>query len=145
MSDPHSAVLDRFNDEVLQQGRVEVIDELMTDDFTDHTPPPGYSGDREGLKQFVSGLHAGLADPQVTVHDRIAAGDHVTERWTMTATHVGEWMGVPATGATISLTGIDIYRFEGGQVADVWCEVDLFGLLGQLGAIPEAETAAAPS
>ncbi|MGH2839346.1 MAG: ester cyclase [Solirubrobacteraceae bacterium] len=145
MSEHNRAVLARLNDEVWRQGNVDVIDELMTEDFVDHTPPPGVTGDREGLKQFLSGVHAGLADPQRTVEEHIEAGDRVVERWTLTAKHAGDWLGVPATGAQISVTGIDVYRFEDGRVADLRCEVDMLGLLGQLGAIPAGEPVGDPS
>lgn len=139
MSQSNCAVLDRFNNEVWCEGNVDLVDALMSEDFVDHTPPPGVTGDREGLKRFLASVHAQLDGAKRTVDEQIDAGDRVIERWTLTATHAGDWLGIPATGAAISLTGIDVYRVQDGRVADVWCEVDMAGLLGQLGVIPAGD------
>lgn len=99
MSENNCAVLDRFNDEVWCQGNVDLVDALMSEDFVDHTPPPGVTGDRDGLKRFLGTVHSELDGAKRTVDEQIAAGDRVIERWTLTATHSGDWLGIPATGA----------------------------------------------
>jgi predicted ester cyclase len=54
----------------------------------------------------------------------------------MTATHAGEFMGIPATGRRVTLAGIDISRIEDGRIAEHWIQCDMLGFLEQLGAIP---------
>jgi steroid delta-isomerase-like uncharacterized protein len=142
MSEQNRAVLDRLNEEVLRQGHADAIDELTTGDFVEHNPPPGVPGDREGFKSFVRYLHQAFADQLHTVYDQLADGDRVVERWSMTATHVGEFLGIPPTGRRVTLTGIDISRLEDGRIAEHWIECDLLGLLEQLGAAPAQETVA---
>ena len=136
MSQENRAILDRLNEEVLRQGNADAVDELLSADFVEHDPPPGMAGDRVGFKDFIRNIHQAFADQLHTVHDQIADGDRVFERWTMTATHAGEFMGIPATGRRVTLTGIDISRIEDGRIAEHWTECDMLGLLEQLGAIP---------
>jgi steroid delta-isomerase-like uncharacterized protein len=130
-------VLDRLNEEVLRRRNVDALDELVAEDFVEHDPPPGMASDREGFKDFVRALHGAFADQIHTVHDQLATGDRVVERWTMAATHVGDWMGIAPTGKRITLSGIDISRLQDGRVAEHWTECDLLGLLGQLGELSE--------
>jgi steroid delta-isomerase-like uncharacterized protein len=139
MSQENRAVLDRLNEEVLRQRNVDAVDELMADNFVEHDPPPGMVGDRQGFKDFISAIHQAFANQLHTVHDQIAVGDRVVERWTMTATHADEFMGIPATGRRVTLCGIDISRIEDGRIAEHWIQCDMLGFLEQLGAIPAHE------
>jgi predicted ester cyclase len=54
----------------------------------------------------------------------------------MTGTHRGEFMDIPPTGREIGLGGITILRFENGRCVERWSQVDMLGLLAQLGAVP---------
>ena len=139
MSQENRAILDRLNEEVLRQGNVDAVDELVADNFAEHDPPPGMAADREGFKDFVREIHQAFADQLHTVHDQLADGDRVVERWTMTATHAGEFLGIPATGKRVTLPGIDISRVEDGRIVEHWTQCDMLGFLEQLGAIPAQE------
>lgn len=78
----------------------------------------------------------GALAPHFTVEDIIAEGDRVVVRWTQRGTHVGEFFGAPGSGRAFAGRGIDIYRVaEDGCLAEHWHEVDLFGLLSQLGLV----------
>ena len=81
-------------------------------------------------------LRTTFPDIDVSVDDLIAEGDRVVIRWTGTGTHSGEFMGVPATGVKISVTGIAIDRIEGGKIVEHWEQFDTLGMMQQLGAIP---------
>lgn len=136
MSEAYRAILDRFGEEVFRQGNLDVIDELLAEDFVEHDPPPGLPPDRDGVKEIFRGLHAGFTDQVFTVHDQIAGGDRVVERWTLTATHAGEWLDIPPTGRRVTVAGIDISRLEAGRIVEHWSQADLLGLFEQLGAFP---------
>lgn len=131
------AILDRLNAEVLNAGNVDLIDELVSPDFVEHDPPPGMGGDREGFKQMVRDIHRAFSDFSTTVEDQIVAGNKVVERWWAEGAHTGEWMGVPASGHRVRITGIDISRIEGGQLVEHWTQIDALGMLQQMGAIPD--------
>lgn len=136
MSEAYRAILDRFGEEAFRQGNLDVIDELLAEDFVEHDPPPGLSPDRDGVTEFFRGLQAGFTDQVFTVHDQIADGDRVVERWTLTATHAGEWLGIPPTGKRVTVSCIDISRLEAGRIVEHWSQADLLGLYEQLGALP---------
>lgn len=129
-------VLDRLNEEVFNRGNVDAIDELVADDFVEHDPMPGASPDREGFKTMVRGLRQAFPDLHLDVDDQLEDGDRIAERWRCTATHEGEFMGIPATHRQIEVHGMDITRLQDGVVVEHWTQVDMAGLLQQLGALP---------
>ncbi len=126
----------RYNDDVINQGNLDLIDELFTPDYVDHAPPgPDLQG-RDGIRQFVMMVRSAFPDAHFTVEDRIVEGNTLVARWTMRGTHQGEFAGVPATGKPVVLTGIAIHRFADDQIQESWDYYDALGLLQQLGAIP---------
>ena len=122
--------------ELLNAGQVQEIGDLVTPDYLEHDPLPGQGTGRDGAIDRFSMIVGALA-PHFTVHDVIAEGDRVVVRWTNSGTHVGEFAGVPATGGTFSIAGIDVYRVEGDLLAEHWHVVDQLAMLGQLGLLPQ--------
>ena len=88
------------------------------------------------MKNFVQMYAAAFPGKRVTVDDAVSSGDKVVVRWTMRGAHEGELMGIPASGADVTLTGITMYRFENGKVAEEWTYADMLGLMQQVGAVP---------
>ena len=70
------------------------------------------------------------------VHHLVAEDDLVVERFTVSGTHRGELMGVPPTGQTLVLTGIQVFRIEGDKIVERWGQLDQMGLARQLGLVP---------
>ena len=138
MSEENKQVSRRLAEEAFGQGRFEVIDELVADDFVnrDTSIPPGVGSDREGLKQLAQGYVAAFPDMELKVEDQVAEGDKVVSRWSARGTHKGELMGIPATGKQATVTGITIDRLESGKIVESWNNWDTLGLLQQLGAVP---------
>jgi predicted ester cyclase len=132
----------RFYDEALNGRRVQVIDELALADYAEHDPLSGQRDGLVGLKDRASMLIEGLAST-FTVHDVIAEGDRVVVRWTNAGIHSGEFLGIPPTGRSFDIAGIDIYRIENGRMAEHWHVVDQLTMLQQLGLIPAPESAPA--
>ena len=131
----NKAMVRRFIDEIFMKGDFDAVDELLTDDFTPHTwgqMPPG----RDGLKDAIERVKSGISDPKMTIEDVIAEGDLVAVRLTSSATHTGEFMGMPATGKTYEIGEIHIFRFRDGQVAEHWHQADFMGMMKQLEAAP---------
>jgi steroid delta-isomerase-like uncharacterized protein len=122
--------------ELLNAGQIVGVGDLVTEDYLEHDPLPGQGSGREGAIDRFSIIVGALA-PHFTVEDVITEGDRVVVRWTNAGTHVGEFAGVPATGGTFTISGIDIYRVEGNLLAEHWHVVDQLSMLGQLGLLPE--------
>jgi predicted ester cyclase len=102
----------------------------------------GGAAGREGLKDRVSMLVEGLA-PTFTIEDVVAEGDRVVVRWTNSARHVGGFLGIPPTGRTCAIAGIDIYRIEDHRLAEHWHVIDQLAMLQQLGLLPAPDSAPA--
>ena len=98
-----------------------------------YTPEPMGKVEVEG---FYRSIFAAFDSPQLIFNEVLESGDSVTIRFTMTGTHMSEFMGVPSTGRKIALPGITILRFEGDTVVERWSSADMLGLLVQLGAVP---------
>jgi steroid delta-isomerase-like uncharacterized protein len=126
----------RYYEEVLNGGDVDALDELVVLDYDEHDPLPGQGTGRQGIKDRVRMLR-GAFDPRFAIQDLVAEGDKVVVRWTNTGTHVGEFMGIAATGRPYAIAGIDIHRIQDGRLAEHWHVVDLFSQMQQLGLLPQ--------
>jgi steroid delta-isomerase-like uncharacterized protein len=88
----------------------------------------------EGVKQAIVWLRSTFQDPVLKVDEIVAEADRVAVRWTLGGTHAEPFMGIPATGKKVALSGINIYRFEDGKIRENHESVDVHGALVQLGA-----------
>jgi predicted ester cyclase len=66
----------------------------------------------------------------------VEEGDLVSSRWTITGTHDGLFQGVPATGNSITMPGVDMSRVADSKIAEHWAQFDLIGVMVQIGAMP---------
>jgi steroid delta-isomerase-like uncharacterized protein len=128
----------RLHLEVMNQGKLDVADEVLSPDVVWHSSllAPEMQRGPEGFKMFASVVRAGFPDFRLTEEDTIAEGDKVVNRWTFRGTHQGEFMGIPATNKQVTTTGIDLLRIANGKIVEVWQNSDQLGMLQQLGAIP---------
>jgi steroid delta-isomerase-like uncharacterized protein len=130
------AIHRRYNDEVINQGDLDLIDAIFTPDYVDHVSGGPDIPGPAGLKQFLGMFRQAFPDAQFTVEDRIVDGDRIAVRWTMQGTHQSEFQGIPPTGKAVTVTGIAIHRFAGDQIQESWDCYDALSLLQQLGVIP---------
>ncbi|MCH7737715.1 MAG: ester cyclase [Chloroflexi bacterium] len=129
-------VVSRFIEEFKNNANHGIVDELMSPDFVHHLTDPRLPAGREGIKVLGQVIVAGFPDVHASVQELLADGDKVIERTQTSATHTGEFNGIPPTGKQVGWTEIHIYRLVDGKIAEQWSEIDLLGLLVQLGAIP---------
>jgi steroid delta-isomerase-like uncharacterized protein len=118
------------------QNDMAALDEIVAADLITHSQLPNIPAGREGGKLVHQGSLASFPDGQTTSDDLIAEGDKVVERFTFVGTHKGEFLGVPATGKHVRVTGMSIFRIANGKIVEHWGENDGMGLLMQLGALP---------
>ena len=130
------AVLGRFIEEVINQGRLDVADEIVEEDFVELDPLPGQQQGREGLKAVIAMMRAAFPDIHWVADETIAAGHKVVTRFTWTGTHRGPFLGIPATGKSVVVKGVVIDRLAGGRMADSRILMDTLGMMQQLGVIP---------
>jgi predicted ester cyclase len=101
-----------------------------------HGFPPGLPPGVEGARAFYSGMWAAFPRSRLIVDDVILEGDRLACRFRVQANHEGEFMGIPATGREVEVSGMTVIRFAGGKWVERWNQVDMLGWLQQLGAIP---------
>jgi steroid delta-isomerase-like uncharacterized protein len=127
----------RMFDDEFNQGRPETVDEVLAEDYVDHSALPAPAPGREGFKKRAAMLRAAFA-PVMEFGSFVVEGDYVAFTWTMTGTHQGSFAGVPASGKPIKVTGINVERFQGDRIVEHWSQFDSLGLMRQIGAIPAA-------
>ncbi|WP_224333861.1 ester cyclase [Haloprofundus halobius] len=134
------AIARRIFEEIWQNENYEVIDELVAEDYVLHDPSmpeeTEWPSGREGFRQIVE-MGSGVIDGRLEIEQLIPADDHVAIRWKQTGTHVGEMAGIEPTNEEVTITGIEIDRFEDGKLAETWQEVGMLPMLVQIGAVPE--------
>lgn len=123
--------------EIFNQGRLEVVDELVSAGYVGHdTAMPESVLGPEGMKQSAAGYRSAFPDMKITIDEQIAEGDSVVTRWTARGTHDGELFGISPTGREATVTGITINRIADGKLVEARTNWDTLGLLQQLGAVP---------
>lgn len=132
----NSAVTERFVEEVINQGRLEVADEIVALDFVELDPLPGQQQGREGLKEVIAMMRSAFPDIHWVVEEVVEEGEKVVSRFTWTGTHKGMFLGVPATGKSVKVNGMVIDRVVGGKMTDSRILMDSLGMMQQLGVIP---------
>lgn len=139
--DPETSklVAARNVDEVWNQGRPELIEELFAEDFVWHSND-GPPMDRNGWGLFVRAYLNAFPDVRFTVKTVIAEDDLVLHDWRATGTQTGELPGTPATGRTIDIGGASMYRVHDGRMVEGWSVYDRLGMMQQLGVIPGGES-----
>jgi steroid delta-isomerase-like uncharacterized protein len=134
------ALATRWFQEVWNQGRTDTVYELMAPDGI------GIGQDWPGMEihgpaDFVklhSRMMGAFSEFKLTADDIIGSGDKVVVRWSATAKHTGDDLGVPATGRSVRMNGISIQQYKDGKLIRGWDNWDQLGLQQQL-----AEQAAA--
>ncbi|MEW6730190.1 MAG: ester cyclase [Acidobacteriota bacterium] len=125
-------------DESWNKSNLGAVDAVFDLDFVAHQP----AGRKpilgpEGVKGLIKYFRGAFPDLQYVVEKRIAEGDMVATMWRMHGTHKGDFYGIAPTNKVVVLTGISINRFADGKTLEAWDQVDIMGLLQQLGVIKE--------
>lgn len=132
------AVIRRAYEEIWNQRNVEVVDEIVAEDFLNYAAPSDRQRGRQGLKDVVRMFESAFPDFRYEVEDVIAEGEKVVVRDVFRGTHEGDFLGIPATGNRVTMEAIHIYRLSGGRLAEHWVARDDLGMMRQLGAIPRS-------
>jgi predicted ester cyclase len=127
--------IETFNNPYTPQTEVDVL----APGYVAHAPGLPGPLDLEGWSQFTASFVEAFPDLRLTVEDIFSAGDMVAARVAFRGTHHGEFQGIPPTGKQVTFSSIEIDHMAEGRVEEHWFEMDLLGLMGQLGALPEPE------
>ena len=132
-TDAAKAVVRRNTEEVQNKGNFDVFEELFADDFIDHTPQPGTTPDKAGVRKLYGYLRAAFPDFHAEIHWQLANGDRVTTYKTYHGTHEGHFLGVAPTHRKIHFETVDVMRVQNGKITDHWGVGNLLSLMQQIG------------
>lgn len=136
-TEANKTIVRRFYEEVMHQGRIEVLDQIMAEGFVDHGEALfGSPQGRDTLGQGVAATHDILPDLNVQLLEVIAEGDLVGVRGVMRCTHVGTFLGVPGTGHELTWQGNAMFRVIDGKITERWFNSDSISILRQLELAP---------
>ncbi|MBT32581.1 MAG: ester cyclase [Thalassobius sp.] len=130
--DLNKHVVNRFNKEFLEGGDANILKDIVSEEFVNHTIPAGFPNDVTGLIKFGEILHQGIPDLSITIHEQTAENDLVSSLKTIEGTHLGEMMGKQATGKKVKITVIDMVRLKDGKYVDHWGQNNLMQVMQQL-------------
>ena len=120
------------------KGDLRVVDELVDPNYVGYvasSPEPLRGPD--GFKENVATYRAAYSDARITVDEQIAEGDKVVTRWTGRGKHDGDLMGIAPTGKQVKVSGLTFSRLANGKVIEEYTNWDTFGMMQQLGVVPE--------
>jgi steroid delta-isomerase-like uncharacterized protein len=123
----------RLFEEVLNGGRLELLDALIAPGYVENSPAPGQVPGAAGVKAKIEALRAAFPDVRFVLEELVGEGAIVAARYHWEGTHAGTFLGIPPTGRRLSVRGMDFYRFADGWLVEHWDNVDEFGMLSQLG------------
>jgi steroid delta-isomerase-like uncharacterized protein len=119
----------------------DLVDRFIAEDYDNHND--FVAGGREANRQFWTAFFTGLPDVAVTMEDLIVSGDRVVGRFTYRGTHTGDLLGIPASGESVVMRSIDIWRVQDGMFVEHWDQLNLMQLFQQIGALPPLGAAGA--
>lgn len=126
----NKAVARRVFDEIFNQGRFQVADEIYAPDFVNH----GLDGNAS-LQEDQAAVHwekRALPDLNMTVNPMVAEGDLVTVVWTLRGTNTAAASPLPATWAKIEVRGITVWRIVDGRIREEWTSFDMLMVIRQV-------------
>ena len=121
----NKALLRLFLDEVYNKGNVAVADQVIAPGYVSHNELNIEVLGPEGIKKAAIMQRTAFPDLVTTIDDLIAEGDRVVVRGHDQGTHLGEFMGFPPSGRRFTITWIDIFRVEHGQLVEAWLETNV--------------------
>ena len=126
----------------LDRGNLAAIDELLSADYIDHSPPiPGLPPGREGVRQANLLLRAAFSNVVHTIDEQLAERDKVMTRVTTRGTFTGEFLGYAPSGRVVELSGMAVHRVADGKLVEHWAQADMASFMQQVGAAPGPEAA----
>jgi len=128
----NEAQLLRLYEEGVNQGRIELFDQLLAESFVENEELPGLEPNREGVKQWFALLRTAFPDLKFDVEFTMTDGDKVAAYLTISGTQAAEFMGMPSQGRPFSVKTVDIIRFENGKAVEHWGVIDTGAMMQQL-------------
>ena len=135
----NKAIVRRYIEQVLNEQRLDLAEEFLAENIELHGSgvPPGL----EVVEQWLAAFATAFPDGYTIIEDMVAEEDRVVARTVFNGTHKAEMQDIPATGKTVNIPRIIIFRMDNGRIAEGWLVSDNLGMMQQLGVIPRPQAA----
>ena len=127
----NGTIVQRYVNEILNQGKLSAADEIIGEGFVDPAGAPGEKGP-ESLKKVIASFRTIFPDLAVTIDEMVVDGEYIAWKWTATGTHGAAMFGIPPTGKQVTFSGIIVDTIQNGKIVErqgVW---DRMGLKEQI-------------
>ena len=136
-TEQNKTIVLRYHEELFNKGNLSVADELFDSNYINSAfEKLGFPRGPESFKQYANMIRTAFPDFNITIEDQVAEGDKEVHRMIARGTHKGNFMDIAPTNKQVEVSAIAIDHFSGGKVIETWAEVDMFGIMQQLGVIP---------
>ncbi|MBM3925594.1 MAG: ester cyclase [SAR202 cluster bacterium] len=137
MTQQNRTLIHRYFDELLSKGNLAVMDQILAHNVTVY--PPAYMGEPlrgiDAVRGWFTALRRAFPDFQFNLGEEFGDGNTIASTFRMHGTHKAEYMGLPATGNKIDLSGADVFKFANGRIQEIHIFYDTLGLVSQLGVV----------
>ena len=137
MPGQNEAIAHRYFEEIFNQGKLDVAEEIVANTHINHDRVNEVQG-IGGLKEVAAKYRKAFPDLHLAIEDTISQGDKVVVRWSWSGTHKGDLAGLAPTGKKTGGTGTTIFRLSDGKIAESWVNWDTLGMLEKLGVVQQA-------
>lgn len=130
----NKAVITRYFEEAWNQGKLDVLDEIIDPHYINHSPGmPNPKPGPEGLKPIIAGMRKAFPDLRFEIKNMVVTDKQVAIHCVMHGTHQGDLFGMPPTGKIVKVNQIQIEHIVNGKIIEHWRQSDDLGMLQQLG------------
>jgi steroid delta-isomerase-like uncharacterized protein len=130
--DQNKSLYRRFIQTLFNEGRLDQLDEFISPAFVVRAAPPGTPEGPAAVQHSVTLFRTAFPDLKITIEELIGEGDKVSARATLRGTHQAPIFGIPATGKTVTVTGLTMIHLADGQIVESLVRNDVPGLMRQL-------------
>jgi steroid delta-isomerase-like uncharacterized protein len=134
-TESNKALIRRGFEEGINHRKLDTFADVVAPSYVNHNMPIPTRGP-EGFRQVIGAFLEAFPDMRIQVDQVIGEADTVATRGSFRGTHKGAFMGIPATGKPVEVAYIDFWRFEGGKAVENWVQMDMLGMMQQLGVVP---------
>ena len=139
MYEQNKEIVRRVYQDIFDANNPAAIDALFAPDVIVHDPITGDSQGIEAYRQLAAFFLSAFPQENTDLQIFVAEGDYVTVLHTHHAVNSGSFLGMPPTGKTVHVPGLELYRIQNGRIIEFWRHDDDAGLMRQLGLLPQTE------
>ena len=138
-TEENKALVRRYVEEVWNDLKLDVVDELFAADYTIHQGMQSMPTSHEALKQGIATIRTAFPDLHMAIDNLICEGDKVGAHWASHGTQRGELrlpgvpQSIPPSERDVTFGEAAIFRISNGKLAEVWYASDRLTMMRQLG------------